>query len=64
MKSETSHAKSSTSEGLRERLFATLDGVMNGTVKKEQVEAVCYISQEILKSAKVDLNLRRQLKRS
>lgn len=52
---KTEHATSSTSVGLRDRLFATLDGVMNGTVKKDQVEAVCFISQEILKSARVDL---------
>ena len=44
-----------SSAGLRDRLFATLDAVIAGEVKKEQVEAVCFISQEILKSAKVDL---------
>jgi hypothetical protein len=44
-----------SSAGLRERLFATLDAVIEGKVKKDEVEAVCYLSQEILKSAKVDL---------
>lgn len=44
-----------TSLGLRERLFETLDGVIAGTIKKEKVEAICFISQEILKSAEVDL---------
>ncbi len=44
-----------SSAGLRDRLFATLDAVIAGTVQKEEVEAVCFISQEILKSAKVDL---------
>ena len=44
-----------SSAGLRDRLFATLDAVIAGEVDKEQVEAVCYVSQEILKSAKVDL---------
>lgn len=50
------HAKASTSEGLRDRLFHTLDQVIDGKIKKEQVEAVCYISSEILKSARVDLD--------
>lgn len=44
-----------TSSGLRDRLFATLDGVIAGKVEKEQVEAIVFLSQEILKSAKVDL---------
>ena len=44
-----------SSAGLRERLFATLDAVIAGEVGKDEVEAVCYVSQEILKSAKVDL---------
>jgi len=44
-----------SSEGLRTRLFATLDAVIEGKVEKEQVEAVCHLSQEILKSARVDL---------
>jgi len=44
-----------SSAGLRDRLFATLDAVIAGDIDKEQVEAVCFVSQEILKSAKVDL---------
>jgi DNA polymerase III delta prime subunit len=44
-----------SSSGLRDRLFSTLDAVIAGDIDKEQVEAVCYVSQEILKSAKVDL---------
>ena len=44
-----------SSAGLRDRLFATLDAVIAGEIDKEQVEAVCFVSQEILKSAKVDL---------
>ena len=47
---------SNTPSGLRDRLFNTLDGVIAGTVNKEQVEAVCHISQEILKSASVELD--------
>lgn len=44
-----------SSEGLRQRLFDTLDAVIEGKIEKEQVEAVCHLSQEILKSARVDL---------
>ena len=44
-----------SSAGLRDRLFTTLDAVIAGDIDKEQVEAVCYVSQEILKSARVDL---------
>ena len=44
-----------SSAGLRDRLFATLDAVIAGEVGKDEVEAVCFVSQEILKSAKVDL---------
>lgn len=47
--------QSKSSSGLRDRLFLMLDGVIAGKIEKEQVEGVCYISQEILKSAKVDL---------
>ena len=47
--------QSTSNQGLRDRLFKTLDAVIAGKVGKDEVEAVCFISGEILKSAKVDL---------
>lgn len=47
--------QATSSSGLRERLFALLDDVIDGSAKKESVEGACLLSQEILKSAKIDL---------
>ena len=47
--------QSTSNAGLRDRLFATLDAVIDGEVGKEQVEAVCFISEQIQKSGKLDL---------
>jgi hypothetical protein len=51
----TQERQAKSSVGLRERLFDTLDAVMEGKIGKEEVECICFISQEIIKSAKVDL---------
>lgn len=47
-----------TNDGLRSRLFDVLDGVIKGDVKIEQVEAVCALSDQIINSARVELEVR------
>jgi hypothetical protein len=51
----TQERQAKSSAGLRERLFDTLDAVMKGDIGKEEVECICFVSQEIIKSARVDL---------
>ncbi len=46
-----------TAEGLRSRLFDTLDGLIEGKIKTEVVSNVCFISEQILNSAKLELEI-------
>ncbi len=45
-----------TLDGLRSRLYDTLDEVIKGTVKSDQVECICAISEQIVKSAKLEVD--------
>ncbi len=45
-----------TLDGLRSRLYDTLDSVIKGEVKGEQVECICAISEQIVKSAKLEVD--------
>ena len=53
-----------TSEGLRERLFDTLDALIAKKIGKSEVEAVCYISEQIIKTANVELEFAREMNRA
>ena len=45
-----------TLDGLRSRLYDMLDGVIAGKVKSDQVECACAISEQIVKSAKLEVD--------
>jgi hypothetical protein len=52
--------KNKTADGLRDRLFDVLDGIIAGKLKKDDVEAICYTSEQILKSAQIELETFRE----
>ena len=44
-----------TADGLRSRLFDALDRVINKEISGKEVENICYISEQIIKTALVEL---------
>ena len=44
-----------TAEGLRDRLFMALDGIIDGSMNAERVQAVCFVSEQIINTAKHEL---------
>lgn len=44
-----------TAEGLRDRLFDALDRVINKEISQKEVESVCFVSEQIIKTARVEL---------
>lgn len=46
-----------TAEGLRDRLFDALDGIINNTIDTQTVESICFVSEQIIKTAKVELEI-------
>lgn len=53
-----------TSEGLRDRLFDTLDALIEKRIGKSEVEAVCYVSEQIIKTAQIELEVAREINRN
>ena len=53
-----------TSEGLRDRLFDTLDALIEKKIGKNEVEAVCYVSEQIIKTAQIELEVAREINRN
>ncbi len=47
--------KAKTAEGLRDRLFDALDAVIEKKLGKDEVESICYVSEQILKTARHEL---------
>lgn len=45
-----------TISGLRNRLFDTLDAIIKKEISTKEVESVCYVSEQILKSARLELD--------
>ena len=45
-----------TLDGLRSRLYDTLDEVIKGKVKTEQVDCIGAISEQIVRSAKLEVD--------
>ena len=46
-----------TADGLRSRLFDTLEALIDGTCTWEKVSNVCFISEQILNSAKLEFEI-------
>ena len=53
-----------TADGLRDRLFDTLDALIDKKIGKNEVESVCYLSEQILKTAEIELNIMREVENS
>lgn len=49
--------KAKTADGLRDRLFDALDAVIERKLGKDEVESICYVSEQILKTARHELEV-------
>ena len=50
-----------TSEGLRERLFEALDLFIDKKITGKEVEGICYLSEQILKTANTELEFQKEM---
>ncbi len=50
-----------TAEGLRNRLFESLDLFMANKITSKEIEGICYLSEQILKTANIELEFQREL---
>lgn len=50
-----------TSEGLRDRLFDSLDKFINKEISSKEIEGICYLSEQIIKTAKVELEFQQEM---
>ena len=50
-----------TAEGLRDRLFNALDGLIEKRIETKEVEAICYLSEQIIKTAQTELEISREM---
>ena len=46
-----------TAEGLRKILFDTLNRVIDKEISSKEVESVCFISEQMIKTARVELEI-------
>lgn len=53
-----------TAEGLRDRLFNALDGLIEKRIETKEVEAICYLSEQIIKTAQTELEISREMNRA
>lgn len=49
-----------TADGLRDRLFDALDAVIEKKISTKEVEAICYVSEQIIKTAQTELEIYRE----
>ena len=49
-----------TADGLRDRLFDALDALIEKKIDKSEVEGICYLSEQILKTAEIELDIIRE----
>jgi hypothetical protein len=50
---------SQTSEGLRNRLFLALDQYIEKKISAKDVEGICYLSEQILKTAQIEIDIQK-----
>jgi hypothetical protein len=53
-----------TADGLRDRLFDTLDALLDKKISTKEVESVCYVSEQIIKTARVELEIAQEHNRA
>ncbi len=49
-----------TAEGLRNRLFDALDAFVDKKISTKEIEGVCYLSEQILKTANIELEFQKE----
>ena len=49
-----------TADGLRSRLLDALDSLIEKKMSPQEVESICYLSEQIIKTANVELDLMRE----
>jgi len=49
-----------TTDGLRDRLFDTLDAFLDKKLDVKHIEAICYTSEQIIKTGQIELEFRRE----
>jgi len=52
---------SKTSEGLRERLFEALDLFIEKKITSKEIEGICYLSEQIIKTANIELEFQKEI---
>ena len=50
-----------TAEGLRDRLFDALDRFIKKEITTKDIEGVCYLSEQILKTSRIELDFKQEL---
>jgi len=50
-----------TSQGLRDRLFTALDLFIDKKVTSKEIEGICYLSEQIIKTANVELEFQKTI---
>jgi len=53
-----------TSKGLRDRLFNSLDKFIAKEISSKEIEGICYLSEQIIKTANVELEFQREINNS
>jgi len=49
-----------TADGLRERLFEALDLFIDKKITSQEIEGICYLSEQIIKTANVELEFQKE----
>jgi len=49
-----------TSAGLRDRLFDSLDLFIEKKITSKEIEGICYLSEQIIKTANIELEVLRE----
>lgn len=52
-----------TAEGLRSRLFDMLDLIIDKKISPKEVESACFMSEQIIKTARVELEIMQEYNR-
>ena len=49
-----------TADGLRERLFEALDLFIDKKITSQEIEGICYLSEQIIKTTNVELEFQKE----
>lgn len=60
---EMVNRQNKTADGLRDRLFDTLDNLIEDKIDVKVVESICVVSEQILKSARLEFEIELEIER-